>query len=343
MVAVTTATLDRTLVCEAVLKRRIWGGRRLEMMGKKLPVGEKIGESWEVADIEEGASSIVNLDAGPLSLSDAMRFFGEQIAPKTVDGRYPLLVKLLDVHQNTSIQVHPDAETCRRFFPGEKPKTESWVVIHADPGATILHDLKPGCSHAEFAWRARNGSVRECLREVLVEPGSVIHVPASTVHALQAGVMVFEVQQPSDSTFRIDDQGRTDESGRPRELHIEEAIQATKVADDRPALIWPDVERYDWGAYELLIDCGAYRLSRVTIDGCMSWGVGPDRCFTATVVTGTVDIRSRGWSGRLHRGTTVLVPSDIGEISIQPRCPATILIAEPEGSGSVSAATEEPQ
>lgn len=326
---VMTAVLDRTLVCEPVLQPRIWGGRRLERLGKQLPPDEKIGESWEVADIDEGVSRVHNLESGPMLLSEAMREYGEQLAPHSRDGRYPLLVKFLDVHQDTSIQVHPDAETCRRFFPNEQPKTETWVVVHAEPGATLLHDLRQGVSHADLAWHARNGTVRECLREVPVEAGCVVHVPAGTVHALQAGVMVLEIQQPSDSTFRIDDQGRLDESGEPRELHIEEAIRATTVADDRPALVRPDIDRFQWGACETLVECGAYRINRLTVDGHMAWNIGPGRCYTATIVEGDLDVRSRGWSGRLARGSTVLIPQNIGRIGIHPHAPSTIILSEP--------------
>lgn len=329
--AVRTATLDRALLCEPVLSPRIWGGRRLELLGKDLPADEKIGESWEIADIDEGTSRILNLGRGPVPLSHAMKQFGEQLAPTSTDGRYPLLVKFLDVHQDTSIQVHPDLETCRRFFPEEHPKTETWVVIHSEPGATLYHDLKEGTSHAKFAWHARNGTVEECLREVRVEPGCIVHVPAGTVHALRAGVMVLEIQQPSDSTFRLHDFGRLDEHGNRRELHIEEAIRAATVADDRPALIWPDVDRFDWGACELVVECGAYRISRLTLESNMSWSAGPGRAFAATVIAGELQVQTPGWSGRLSRGDSALIPADIGRIEVQPRAPSTVIVAEPNG------------
>jgi len=233
-----------------VFKSRIWGGQRLrEVFGKDLPVGEKIGESWEIADLPEGKSTIGN---GPLqgqTLGDVVRQHADEImgskglsrgsvsqasCPRFEGRQFPLLIKFLDAQDVLSVQVHPDAETCRRMGRGD-PKTECWYVIAAEPGAVIYKGLKAGVTREQFAEAVREGTTADLLAAVSVSPGECHFIPAGTAHAIGTGLLIAEVQTPSDTTYRVFDWNRVDDSGKPRQLHIEEALESIhfEVTPDR--------------------------------------------------------------------------------------------------------------
>jgi mannose-6-phosphate isomerase len=241
-----------------VFMERIWGGRRLqEVFGKELPPGEKIGESWEIADLPEGKSTIGN---GPLrgqTLGEVFRRYTEEIAGTrdlghtfvlrasrplsrlaageqkkqgqdvlaTCPEAFPLLIKFLDAEDVLSVQVHPDPETCRRMGSGQ-PKTECWYIIQAEPGAVIYKGLKKGVTREQFIRAVETQDVASLLAAVPVHAGECHYLPAGTVHALAAGLLIAEVQTPSDTTYRVFDWNRVDYAGKPRPLHIEEALES---------------------------------------------------------------------------------------------------------------------
>lgn len=212
-----------------VFKQRIWGGQTLrEVFGKNLPPGEKIGESWEIADLPEGKSTIANGRLAGQTLADALRRFpGEITGAKGFAGPFPLLIKFLDAQDVLSVQVHPDAETCRRMGRGE-PKTECWYVIDAKPGAAIYKGLKPGVTKQQFARAVADGTTAGLLEKVPVEVGQCHFLPAGTAHAIGAGLLIAEIQTPSDTTYRAFDWNRVDDAGRARQLHIDEALESIR-------------------------------------------------------------------------------------------------------------------
>ena len=192
-----------------VLKQRIWGGRRLaEVFGKELGPGRKIGESWEIADLPEGQSRIANGPFRGQALGEVVRRHTEEIAgTRDFPERFPLLVKFIDAQEVLSVQVHPDAETCRRMGKGQ-PKTECWYIIRAEPGAVIYKGLKKGVTREQFARAIQNGTAADLLAAVPVTPGECHFIPAGTAHSLGAGLLIAEVQTPSDTTYRTFDWNR---------------------------------------------------------------------------------------------------------------------------------------
>lgn len=210
-----------------VFKQRIWGGQRLRaVFGKELPAGEKIGESWEIADLPEGKSTVAN---GPLrgeTLGSVVERYAEPITgTKDFPSPFPLLIKFLDAQDVLSVQVHPDAQTCRRMGKGDL-KTECWYVIRAEPGAVIYKGLKKPVTKERFARAIEDGTAAELLAPVPVEAGECHYLPAGTVHTLGAGLLIAEIQTPSDTTYRVFDWNRVDEAGRQRQLHIDEALES---------------------------------------------------------------------------------------------------------------------
>jgi mannose-6-phosphate isomerase len=210
-----------------IFKRRIWGGRKLhEVFGKELPQGEKIGESWELADLPEDKSVIVNGELAGRTLASAIEEFPKEIIGfEGFSGEFPLLIKLLDCQDVLSVQVHPDPPTCRRMGTGA-PKTECWYVISAEPGAVIYKGLKEDVTREQFAEAIKQGTVADMLAKVEVQVGECHFLPAGTAHAIGSGLLIAEIQTPSDTTYRVFDWNRVDDAGNPRELHIEQALES---------------------------------------------------------------------------------------------------------------------
>ena len=224
------------LTFRPIFKPRIWGGRRLEeLFGKPLPTGQAIGESWELSGLA-GDESIVA--AGPLAgqkLTDlAARFGGELIGPGVVGtgAAFPLLIKLLDAGQPLSVQVHPSKATIAQAraavsASSAQPKNECWYIMAAEPGARIWVGLKEGVDREQFAAAAAAGNVADLLRACPVRAGDFFYLPGGTVHALGGGIVVAEVQTPSDTTYRVFDWNRVDPAtGQPRTMHLAEALDA---------------------------------------------------------------------------------------------------------------------
>jgi mannose-6-phosphate isomerase len=225
------------LTFQPILKERIWGGRNLaSLYGKNLPDGP-IGESWEISDRPGDESMIAN---GPLrgkSLHElvensAADLFGLEAAHPS---RFPLLIKIIDAQDTLSLQVHPPAALAQQL--GGEPKTEMWYVAHAAPGAELFVGLKNGVSRAEFEKRLANQTVAECFHRVPVRPGDAMFLPSGRVHALGARTVIFEVQQNSDTTYRVFDWNRLDASGKGRQLHVEQSLASIDFSDFEPPLL----------------------------------------------------------------------------------------------------------
>jgi mannose-6-phosphate isomerase len=240
------------LLLEPLLLEKVWGGDRLSRLGKRLPHGKLIGESWELADLGStspsgggGAaarSTIVNGDLAGKSLYDAIKLWGRDLVGEielAPCGGFPLLVKFLDARENLSVQVHPSPAYARAHRDAHL-KTEAWYILDAEPGSVIYKGLRPGLTREAFAAHIQSGTVVEDLIPVPAIRGECHLLPSGTCHALGAGVLVAEVQTPSDTTFRVYDWGRQG-----RELHIQQALECAHFG---PA---PDATRrregHAWG------------------------------------------------------------------------------------------------
>lgn len=210
-----------------IYKPRIWGDRRLqEVFGKDLPADRKIGESWELADLPYDKSVVANGTLAGRTLVSVVQEYTRQVTGITdFQIPFPLLIKFLDAQDVLSVQVHPDAEACRRLGQGE-PKSECWYIVDAQADAYIYKGLKPGVTKQAFKKATTNGTVADLLQRVPAERGQCHFLPAGTVHALGPGILVAEIQTPSDTTFRVFDWNRLDDKGQSRPLHIQEAMES---------------------------------------------------------------------------------------------------------------------
>jgi mannose-6-phosphate isomerase len=244
------------LTFEPIFKERIWGGRRLEQLyGKAIPPNVPIGESWEITDRPEGVSVIKN---GPLkgkTLQWLVENHSEELFGKKFTGNFPLLIKILDAQEKLSLQVHPPAKLAPLL--GGEPKTEMWYIAHAEPGAELYVGFKRGVTRAEFEKKVKNGTVADCFHRVPVKSDDVMFLPSGRVHAIGAGLVIFEVQQNSDTTYRVFDWNRVDKSGKARDLHVKESLASIDFDDFEPALLPRDAKT--------LVDHDLFRVSKVDL------------------------------------------------------------------------------
>jgi mannose-6-phosphate isomerase len=211
------------LTFQPVFKRYLWGGRRLgTVLGKPIGDGDDYAESWEVADHEHGQSIVANGPLAGTALHELVISRGRELLGRHApQPRFPLLFKFLDCQRDLSLQVHPSDAAAARLDPPDLGKTEAWVILDARPGSRVFAGLKQGCDPASLEGAVRTGRVDQCLHSFEAHPGQCIFIPAGTVHALGAGLLVAEIQQASDTTYRLYDWGRLGPDGQPRKLHID--------------------------------------------------------------------------------------------------------------------------
>lgn len=319
------------LVLAPIFKEKVWGGRRMERLGKHLPEGKLIGESWELADLastsadggggEEAVSVIAHGEMRGLSLRDARLALGPNLmgSLRTINDGFPLLVKFLDARENLSVQVHP-SPAYAASHRGAHLKTESWYVLDAEPGAVIYKGVKQGVTREQFEAHLRAGdAVVNDLIAVPVKAGDFHHLPSGTCHALGAGVLVAEVQTPSDTTYRVHDWGR-----KGRTLHIAQALECIQFGP--PARL--AAVRSDGSARFALVETDFYSVAELHLlggteaaienvppfptGGPMVWMClkGVLRIESADDSFGPVEVKA---------GTTLLFPAAMG--------PATAIVA----------------
>jgi mannose-6-phosphate isomerase len=321
------------LLFEPYLRPQVWGGRRLQtLLGKPLPAEGTFGESWEVSAHPHHVSRVAE---GPLRgalLSELCAERGRDLfGAASPAGRFPLLVKLLDCNDLLSIQVHPTDELAARLLPGEMGKTEAWVVLAAEPTARIYAGLQPGVSRADLERHLTEGTTDRCLHSFSPQPGDCVFLPAGTVHAVGGGVLMAEVQQTSDATFRLFDWNRPGSDGKPRALHLRESLESINwsAGPVRPVEPVALPELPAGGHGERLVRCRYFELDRFTLDG--AWALpSAGRLSLWLVLDGQAELRSAaGYRRALRGGETVLVPASAEALSWVPsgEGPATLLAA----------------
>jgi mannose-6-phosphate isomerase len=228
-----------------VLKDYIWGGRNLQTkLGRELPPGTVIAESWEIAAHPNGDVAVANGPLAGQSLAALFETYGEALVGRRAAwasrrGRFPLLVKLLDAHRKLSVQVHPDDDFAREHEGDELGKSEMWVVLHAEPGAELILGVRPGATREQFREAIAAGALEPWLHHLPVEAGDFVCVPAGSLHAILGGLLIAEIQQNSDTTYRIFDWNRAGDGGKPRPLHVDEALAVINFEQVAPSLPAP--------------------------------------------------------------------------------------------------------
>ncbi len=314
---------------EPIYQYRLWGGRRLaDLLAAPLPGDDPIGEAWVLSDRADHASRVAD---GPLegrTVAQLMEQSPEQMLGKLAGrfSRFPLLLKFLDVREMLSLQVHP-ADDRKDLLPaGETGKTEAWVVLEAGTKSRIYAGLKPGTTIDDLRRAVASGVVADNVASFVPKQGDGVLVPAGTVHSL-GDVVVFETQENSDVTFRLDDWGHVDpKTGRPRALQVDQALTAMDVSQGAVGPVSPALEETMPVEHERLFDCEHFRLWRLR--GQSPFGVGAAGAPTVLVCikgAGLVDHDGEGYSVR--RGDVLLLPAAIGACIFRPSGSVTLLEA----------------
>jgi mannose-6-phosphate isomerase len=305
--------LTTPLTFEPIFMERMWGGRRLEAeFGKKLPPQRPIGESWEIVDRPEAQSIVREGLLRGKTLHELWTQYRDEIFGEAPDSsRFPLLLKLLDAHDKLSLQVHPPEKLADRL--GGEPKTEFWYVAAADPGAELYLGFRESITRDQFEKALLDGTAADHVHTVRVKTGDAAFLPAGRLHALGAGNLLIEVQQNSDTTYRVFDWNRADDKGKPRQLHIEQALQCIDFNDVAPKLVEPQGE--------LLVRHELFEVQKWNLTA--SREISSQRqfaivcCLSGSLRCGDAD---------LSPGEFFLVPASLRDRQLQPRRKKTSLL-----------------
>jgi mannose-6-phosphate isomerase len=311
---------------EPILKRHLWGGRRLGKVLDK-PIGEEgdYAESWEISDHHDDVSIVADGPLAGTSLRDLIRTRCRELLGPALEGatEFPLLVKFIDAHQNLSVQVHPDDEQAKRLAD-DNGKTEAWVVLDSEPGSLIYAGLEAGVTPKAFSDAIEKGTIVDLIYTIKADPGDCILIPAGTVHAIGAGVLLVEIQQMSDTTFRVFDWNRTGPDGKPRTLHIKEALEVIDFSRG-PVEPWKGEETpiEGGGTRKPLASCPHFALEQLSEGfkerGAITVGRSERDRFTILIVTvGFAELESPFGKMQLQYGQTILLPASLGACTVRP-------------------------
>jgi mannose-6-phosphate isomerase len=301
-----------------LVRRYLWGSRRLETcLGKPIGPGNDYAESWEVSD--HGADQSI-IDQGPLAgitLGELVHQRGPELFGRHhPQPRFPLLIKFLDAARALSVQVHPNDDQAARMNPPDLGKTEAWYILSADPGSAIYAGLRPGVDHRQLADAIRQGTCENLLHQFHPKAGDCLFIPAGTVHALGAGLLVAEVQQSSDTTFRLYDWNRVGSDGKPRPLHVEQGLDVVDFRRGPVDPVQPQPADHPW--VNRLVACDKFIMDRWDFDHPTAIG-GDNRFHVVCVLQGAVQIAGDPQCTPLPKGGTVLLPACIGGVRLVPQ------------------------
>ncbi len=317
------------LTFRPIFKERVWGGREIERLyGKKLPSGAPIGESWEISDRPGDAGIITN---GPFAGRD-LRWLMENHAAELLGGakpatgnRFPLLCKILDAREKLSLQVHPPASKAAAL--GGEPKTEMWFIADAAPAAELYAGLKRGVTRAEFERKILEGAVAGCFYRLPVKTGDAMFLPSGRVHAIGAGLVIFEIQQNSDTTYRVFDWNRAGLDGKPRKLHVAESLASIDFNDFEPALV-----QSKWTGGEVksrpLVNSSLFSVEALETKAGAGLNLKPRKLQIVAAVRGRLEIKSGSASVNLAAGQFCLIPACLEQAKVSAKSDATLLRVE---------------
>jgi mannose-6-phosphate isomerase len=304
-----------------IWKPKIWGGRNLEtVLGKEMPEGELIGESWEVSDRPGDVCLIENGLLDGVDLHTLVEEWGGKLlgSATTVYGRFPLLYKFIDANLDLSVQVHPDDALALEFDEPDVGKTEMWYVIASPPGGNLIFELNADATAEAFRGAVDSGSFEPLMVRVPVCAGDALFVAPGTVHAICEGIVLAEIQQNSDLTYRVYDWGRVGDDGRPRALHIEKAVTAISFGHEPEGCVRPLSLPAEGASREILAACKYFATEKIEVDGIWSDDIPDGGTFRIlSAVGGSGSIESCGVTERFVMGNTFIVPASAGTYAIE--------------------------
>jgi mannose-6-phosphate isomerase len=312
------------LLLERKLDTRIWGGSTLGAWLEIEHPPEQLAESWQVYE----HNHITNGPYAGQTLAEVVKQHGADMVGTRSFERYgadfPLLAKFIDAADNLSVQVHPDDEYAHRVeaATGFHGKTEAWYILKAEPGTDVIHGLSESSSREAFAASVSDGSLMNLLRRVPIHEGDTVFVPAGTVHAINAGTMLFEIQEKSDLTYRVYDYDRRDANGNLRELHLDRALDVINYSEGQQAKAEP---QQLGNGRTLLVTCPYFSMERWDLTGEVEEQTDPTTFEILTIIDGVTQISWLDGVLRLKRGQSIVLPAALGSYQLQPMDSATLL------------------
>ena len=308
--------MTEPIFLQGICKDYLWGGNRLREEFGKESDADKIAESWELACHKDGSSILTSGSDAGLNLREYLdkngtAFLGTNCADCTT---VPVLIKLIDAKQDLSIQVHPDDDYAMRV-EGEAGKTEMWYIVDAAPHAALYYGLKQEVTKAEFERRIHDQTLTEILNRVEVKPGELYFIPSGTLHAIGAGILLAEIQQNSNTTYRVYDYGRRGADGKLRPLHIEKALDVTNLRPIAPTVQYP-AEAVAGGTVRKLEACKYFASDVVTVHGTVAFTVGTESFHHLLFLSGEATLQTESGSYPVKMGSSVLLPAGLGAYTV---------------------------
>ncbi|MGI5958569.1 MAG: type I phosphomannose isomerase catalytic subunit [Massiliimalia sp.] len=306
------------LKLSAPLKDYIWGGQRLKNEYHKKSDLERVAESWELSCHKDGSSVIVNGEYEGMSLPEYIEREGTDVLGTrgAQFEHFPMLIKLIDAENDLSVQVHPDNEYAMRV-EGEYGKTEMWYIVDCQEGASLLYGFDHPITKEEFAQRIENNTLLEVTNRVPVKKGDVFFIESGTLHAIGKGILIAEIQQNSNTTYRIYDYGRLGADGKPRQLHVEKALDVTHltrpVRDCKPQ---GQPEQKDGYVSTLLAQCEYFTVHRLEIEEDACLFSGAETFQSLLVLDGELELDYGFGSLGLIKGDSVFIPANMGDYEL---------------------------
>ncbi len=307
----------------SVYKSKIWGGSKLrEIYSRQIPTSD-IGEAWEVSCREDGMSVVANGSLQGMPFSRLMETYGTAITGEGhYDKGFPLLLKLLDVNSDLSVQVHPTAEYIKKnSLEGEEEKNEMWYVLNAEDNATMISGVKPGITKERLRAAIEEGKLEACLERSPVKTGDVILIKTGSVHAACSGMLLFELQQSSDTTYRLYDYGRKDSNGMERRLDVDKALGTVNLDRGVEFIQKPDYAVRNDFMWRRLLKTKEFTLDELKINHDGLYRCKNNKSFGIyTSISGSGIIRSNGVSAEIGEGESVFIPTCLEKYVITGNC-----------------------
>lgn len=317
------------LLFDPLIKQIRWGGRRLgDALAKPIGSDNDYAESWEIADHSNGQSVVSSGYFAKTTLSDLVTNFSEELMGRHQSmTQFPLLIKYLDANDWLSLQVHPNDQQAKTYDADENGKTEAWIILDAEPDSKIVSGLKEGVTREIFEQHLHAGTIEDTLHMIPAVAGDCLFVPAQTVHALGPGILLAEVQQQSNLTFRLHDWGRMGSDGKPREIHLEQSLNCIDFNRGPVNPVTPVELSNGHHSFQELVRCDHFVIRRHQAVDDFSVKLD-DRFRILMLLNGTATLTTDSGNASLNKGTTALVPastSATSAASIQPDGPVTLL------------------
>jgi len=324
------------LTFQPIFKERVWGGRSLERLYRKaLPPDVPIGESWEITDRPEGVSVITNGPLAGKTLRWLMENHRDELlgASDSPPARFPLLIKILDAQDKLSVQVHPPPAVAAKL--GGEPKTEMWYITEAAPNAQLFVGLQRGVTRADFERRIQDGTVAECIHNINVKTGDAMFLPSGRIHAIGAGNVIFEIQQNSDTTYRVFDWNRLGLDGKPRELHVPQALASIDFNDFEPQPIRSRYSDNPVMKVRYVVDDPLFRVDACQIKRGQRFYLQSDSVHCVGMLKGRLKVAFGEEELFLGPGQFVLLPACLGRTAFRADTPVEMLYIQ-GGDNSVT-------